>query len=303
MTIPIPLKRTTAPMLEELQEVWRFRYMLRQFVARELKIRYKNSIFGVLWSVVPLIISVLVYTFLFKNVMGKQVDNYSAYALCGIIPWNFFTTTCLDSCQSLLNNYGLMKKVYFPREIVPLAYVISNSIHFLIGWAFYFTTFYLIWPLALHIHIPLLPGIVWFPLFLVLEFMLVLGLSFWFATFNLYYQDVKYVLQTLFGSFFFLMPVLYPVYIHYYTFHKHSMDWLYQLDIVNPITAALTGFRESLLQPLAPEIFNPELKGQPVVHVYTPGWAYGTAFLLTFLILWSGYAFFNSRKWQFVERY
>ena len=74
-------------------------------------------------------------------------------------------------------------------------------------------------------------------------------------------------------------------------------------DIVNPITAVLTGFRETLLQPLAPEIFNPDLKGQPLVHIYTPVWAYATAMLLTFLILWSGYAFFNSRKWQFVERY
>lgn len=290
-------------MLEELQEVWRFRYLLRQFVARELKIRYKNSVFGVLWSVVPLIISVLVYTFLFKSVMGKQVDNYSAYALCGIIPWTFFTTACLDSCQSLLNNYAIMKKVYLPREIIPLSYVISNAIHFLVGWAFYFTTFYLVWPLFLHIHIPILPSIVWFPLVLVMEILLVLGLSLWFAALNLYYQDVKYVLQTLFGSFFFLLPVLYPVYIHYYSLRKHGLAWLYSLDLINPITAMLTGFRETLLQPVAPEVFNADLKGQPIVHIYTPGWAYAGAMLLTFLILWSGYAFFNARKWQFVERH
>src|SRR3954470_18601388 len=107
-TTPTPLARKTAPMLEEMQEVWRFRYLLRQFVARELKIRYKNSVFGVLWSVVPLIISVLVYSFLINKIMGKDIKNYTAYTLCGIIPWTFFTTACLDSCQSLLNNYSIM---------------------------------------------------------------------------------------------------------------------------------------------------------------------------------------------------
>jgi lipopolysaccharide transport system permease protein len=290
-------------MLEELREVWRFRYLLRQFVARELKIRYKNSVFGVLWSVVPLIISVLVYTFLFKSVMGKQVGNYSAYALCGIIPWTFFTTACLDSCQSLLNNYAIMKKVYFPREIIPLAYVISNGIHFLVGWAFYFTTFYIIWPLFRGIPIPILPSIVWFPLVLVMECLLILGLSLWFAALNLYYQDVKYVLQTLFGSFFFLLPVLYPVYMHFYTLRQHGAEWVYTLDLLNPITAVLTGFQQCLLEPLAPEIFNPTLAGQPLVHIYTPAWAYVGAMLITLLILWSGYAFFNHRKWQFVERH
>ncbi len=290
-------------MLEELQEVWRFRYLLRKFVERELKIRYKNSVFGVLWSVVPLIISVLVYSFLINKIMGKNIQNYTAYTLCGIIPWTFFTTTCLDSCQSLLNNYAIMKKVYLPREIIPLAYVLSNGIHFLVGWAFYFTTFYLIWPLFLHVQIPIQPAIVWFPLVLVMEFLLVLGLSFWFAALNLYYQDVKYVLQTLFGSFFFLLPVLYPVYMHYYSLRSHGLAWMYSLDLINPVTAMLTGFRETLLEPVDPVHFNPELAGQPLVHIFTPAWAYVMAILITFLILWSGYAFFNHRKWQFVERY
>ena len=95
-------------MREELQELWRFRYLLRQFVARELKIRYKNSVFGVLWSIFPPLIQVVVYSFVIKGIMGVPVESYSTYLLCGIIPWTFFTSACLDSCQSLLNNYGIM---------------------------------------------------------------------------------------------------------------------------------------------------------------------------------------------------
>ncbi|MCW3055430.1 MAG: ABC-type polysaccharide/polyol phosphate export system, permease component [Chthonomonadales bacterium] len=290
-------------MLEEMQEVWRFRYLLRQFVSRELKIRYKNSVFGVLWSVVPLIISVLVYSFLFSKVMGKPIPNYSAYALCGIIPWTFFTTACLDSCQSLLNNYSIMKKVYLPREIIPLAYVISNGIHFLIGWAFYFTTYYLVWPHVLHIPIPVLHTIVWFPVVLVMECLLVLGLSFWFAALNLYYQDVKYVLQTLFSLLLFLLPILYPAYIHLEGLRNRHMEWAYSLYLSNPIAAMLTGFRETLLEPVPVEQWNATLHSLPREDLFAPTWTYVVASLLTFLILWSGYTFFNYRKWQFVERH
>ncbi len=287
-------------MREEMQELWRFRYLLRQFVARELKIRYKNSVFGVLWSIVPPLIQVVVYTFFFNGITGKHVDNYSAYLLCGLIPWTFFMSACLDSCQSLLNNYGIMKKVYLPREIIPLAYVISNGIHFLVGWTFYFTAFYIVSPL-LGIHIPILPSIVWFPLLLVMEFVLVIGFSFWFAALNLYYQDVKYLLQTLFGPMLFLLPVFYPGSNIFYAMQKRGLAWFYPIYMMNPISAIITGFRDSLLQPQAPEVFNEKLKGAHLVP--TPVWSYGGAVLLTLLIAWSGYAFFNARKWQFVERY
>jgi len=289
-------------MLEEMKEVWRFRYLLRQFVSRELKIRYKNSVFGVLWSIVPLIISVYVYSFLFEKVAGKTIPNYSAYALCGIVPWTFFTTACLDSCQSLLNNYSIMKKVYLPREIIPLSYVISNGIHLMIGWAFYFTTFHVIWPLVLGIPIPLLHTIVWFPVVLVMECLLVLGLSFWFAALNLYYQDVKYVLQTLFNLLLFLLPILYPAYIHLEGLRSRGMEWAYDLYLCNPVAAMLTGFRETLLEPVPVENWNNSTP-LPRPELFAPTWTYGVAALLTLLILWSGYKFFNARKWQFVERY
>ena len=286
-------------MREELAELWRFRYLLRQFVARELKIRYKNSVFGVLWSIFPPLISVAVYSFVFRGILGVPVPSYSAYLLCGIIPWTFFTTACLDSCQSLLNNFTIMRKVYLPREIIPLAYVISNGIHFLLGWAFYFTAFYLVAPL-LDIHIPILRTIVWFPLLLLMEILLVTGLSLWFAALNLFYQDVKYVLQTLFGPLFLVLPVLYPATNIYYALRQHGFAWIYPVYMLNPISAIITGFRQSLLMPMAPAVFNKSLTGLPPIS--TPPWIYLGAMVVTLLIAWSGYAFFNYRKWQFVEQ-
>src|SRR5947207_15970707 len=84
--------RKTVPMHEELAELWRFRYLLQMLVARELKVRYKNSVLGFAWSIVPPLLSVLVITFMVRNALGRDIRNYSAYLLCGIIPWTFFST-------------------------------------------------------------------------------------------------------------------------------------------------------------------------------------------------------------------
>src|SRR5690349_10168222 len=147
-------------MIDELRELWRFRYLLQMLVARELKVRYKNSVLGFAWSIVPPAMTVVVLNFMMKTALGRDIPNYSAYLLCGIIPWTFFSVAVLDTSQSLLTNYGVIKKIYMPREVIPLAIVISNFVHFLLGWVVYFVAYFAVLPL-LHIGgTPVLRGIV-----------------------------------------------------------------------------------------------------------------------------------------------
>src|SRR2546421_6619324 len=151
-------------MLEELRELWRFRYLLQMLVARELKVRYKNSVLGFAWSIVPPVLSVIVMTFAVTVGLGHSPKHYSAYLLCGIIPWTFFSTAVLDASQSLLVNYGVIKKIYMPREIIPIAIVISNFVHFVLGWAVYFAAFFIVMPLLVKGGgTPFLPRMAWFP--------------------------------------------------------------------------------------------------------------------------------------------
>jgi lipopolysaccharide transport system permease protein len=287
-------------MREELTELWRFRYLLRQFVLRELKIRYKNSVLGFLWSIVPPLLQVLVLTFFMRSVVMTSAKNYSAYLLCGMIPWTFFSTALLDSSQSLLLNYGIMRKVYMPREIIPLAKVISNFIHFLLGWMVYFCVFYVGAPLV-GIHPPDIPHPLWFPVVIVVELILVTGLSLWVAALNLFYQDLQFILQTLFSLMLFLMPILYPIDFSYFSLQKHGLAWLFPLYMLNPIAAIISGFRHGLLLPPAPEDFSDKFKGIHPIEIDTR--LYIGALLVTLVIAWAGYAYFNRRKWQFVERY
>ena len=142
---------------EALLELWRYRYLLQMFARRELKVRYKNSALGLVWSIIPPLMQLFVYTFLFKGVLALNIPNYAPYLLCGLIPWTFFSSALMDSSQSLLVNQGIIKKVYLPREIIPLSLVISNAVHLFISWAVFFIAFLVIAPIF-HKGIPLLPS-------------------------------------------------------------------------------------------------------------------------------------------------
>lgn len=293
-------------MLDELRELWRYRNLLRMLVARELKVRYKNSVLGFAWSIVPPALSVVVLTFFIKGVLGHDVKNYSCYLLCGIISWTFFSVAVLDASQSLLHNYGIIKKIYMPREVIPIAIVLSNFVHFVLGWAVYAAAFFVLLPLLKAAHLspqggtPLLPTMVWFPVIVLAELLLVIGVALWSAALNMFYEDVKFVLQTLFGLVYFVFPILFTVDAVRYFHIMDSHPWLFKLYMLNPVTALITAFRSSLLQPAQPAWFNDKLVGKPPVNV--EWWIYLAAFLISLFVAWSGYAYFNSRKWKFVER-
>lgn len=282
-------------MAEALRELWRFRDLLRLLVKRELKVRYKNSVLGFLWSIVPPVLQVLVYSFVFRNVLGEAAENYSAYLLCGLIPWTFLQTTVLDSSQSILVQYGVIKKVYMPREIIPLACVLSNFIHFLLGWAVYCAAFFGLARLF-GLGPPLKVSALWFPVITLVAVLLVTGLSLWIAALNVFYEDVKFILQTLFTPLQFLLPVLYPAEVFYYSHVMQARTWLYRLYMLNPITAVIDAYRKTLLDPAPAHSFK-------IPHDLPMDWSnFAAASLLSILIAWGGYSYFNRCKWQFVER-
>jgi ABC-type polysaccharide/polyol phosphate export permease len=294
-------------MRENLAELWRFRYLLKMLVARDLTVRYKNSVLGFFWSIVPPLLQVIVYSFVIKDVLNKGAPNYSAYLLCGLIPWIFFSTAILDASQSILVNTPIIRKAYMPREVIPLYYVISNFIHFLLGWAVYAAAFFLLLrPFGK--GVPIQPTLLWFPVITLAEFLLVAGCSLWVSALNVFYEDVKYIVQTLFNLFFFLFPILYPADLVAYSSVMRAHPWLFTLYMLNPITAIIDAYRKTLLDPLPLAYLNPpdRLRNlhDPTLHQPLPmQWStFAGACLIALLIAWSGYWYFNRWKWQFVER-
>src|ERR1041385_2418568 len=184
-----------------------------------------------------------------------------------------------------------------PREVIPLAIVISNFIHFLLGWAVFFVTFLLVLPIFDFGGFKPLPTLWAFPLITLITALFTTGLLLWASALNVFYDDVKYVLQTVFSLLLFLLPVLYPADVFYYSSVARQHPWLYKVYMLNPITAVVDAYRKTILLPVPRGSFN--LKGEPLMM----NWGmFAGASLITVLFALSGYWYFNYRKWQFVER-
>ncbi len=281
---------------EQLAEIWRFRDLLKMLVSREIKLRYKKSAFGFLWSIVPVCLQVVVFTF-FVKIFSDQIKNYSAYCLCGLLPWTFFSTALLDSGNTLLVNSPILKKVYLPREVFPLTCAISNFIHFLMGWMVYFSVFFVILRFVPGMGIPVLKTIVFFPLITLVLLLLVIGVSLWMSILSLFYDDVRFIVLTFMNLLMFVLPVLIPADIirNRSVFKAH--EWLFQIYMLNPVTAVIEAYRKTLLEPLPDKMFENAGTALPMNWL-----TFGGATLITIVILVSGLAYFNYRKWEIVER-
>ncbi len=281
-------------MRHELAEVWKFRGLLWQLVRRDIKVRYKNSRLGFLWSIAPPLMQVAVITFAFKHAtdFASKIPSYSAFLLVAIIPWTYLQVAVLDSSQSILLMYGVIKKVYLPREIIPLSNAISNFFHFLMSWAVFGVYW---WGIRGE---PILVTTLWMPYLILVQFMLVTGISLFVACLNVFYEDVKYIVNIILSLGLFVFPIMYLIEQVFYSDKIDKFGGNVGLDLYmhNPVTELINGYRKVLLEAPHPSAFN----GTESLPLNVPGLL--TTGVISFLVLVCGYAYFNSRKWQFVER-
>jgi ABC-type polysaccharide/polyol phosphate export permease len=275
-------------MLKEFAEFLRYRELLLNLIIRDLKVRYKNSVLGFFWSLANPLVQVATITIVFKYILNVGIPNYSAYLLCAFLPWTFFQMSVLDAAQSVLFHGDLVKKTYFPREILPASIVISNLIHFILALLVFFV-YLLVLGTPILVTWLLLPVVIFFQL------LLNMGVAFFVSCLNVFYEDIKYLVTVLLSLFFYLTPVVYLV--EQIAFSKRIpaayQPLLVKLYYINPLSMLITAYRKLLLP-----AFNTE-----TIHNIPLSYGYlalaGATSLLIFL---AGYAFYNSRKWQFAER-
>lgn len=287
-------------MVEDLRELWRFRELLWAMVERDLRIRYKNSALGFFWSLLNPLVTVLVMWAVFTFLLGNHTKSYAAYILAAYLPFLFFNMSLMDSAQSVLGALPVVKKVYFPREIMPLASVISNFVNFLLTLGVFLVFLFGVWALSGFQVTPYSWKLLALPLLLVPFLSLVTGLALLVSALNVFYEDVKYILGVVLYLMFFVCPVMYFSETVKASLGKYANgDLLYMLYHLNPLATMLTAFRKVLVP--AGVIDIPQAGGQvppdpfnyPMVAV---------ASLVSFAILIFGYSVFNRMKWRFVER-
>ena len=300
-TVVIQARLARLGVWAELAELWRFRHLVRTLVERDLRVRYKNSALGIAWTMVSPLIQVFVLTVAIGYILGSGPKNLSAYIFCATIPWTFFQTAIFDSSTSVLAKLGLLKKVYFPREIPLIATVCQNFVQFLISLGVFMVYRWVLTPL-LHGGETAPPlAILWLPVLVADLFLLTLGAAFFVATANVFYEDVKFIISLTMGFLFYLMPVFYFAENVVYSprIPAHLQNLVYHLYLVNPLSWLITAFKQVFF-------------GKAVIsNVNAPVTLYSAAFDWRYLLLntltclavclW-GYSFFNRHKWKFTER-
>ncbi len=221
------------------REIWEYRELLYFFVWRDLKVRYKQTAIGVSWVVIKPFFSMVVFTLFFGNVLKVPSDGvpYALFSFAGILPWNLFADGLGRSTGSMLENAGILTKVYIPRLILPIASVISPVVDFFVA----LVIFILIMPLF---HYVPTVNVVAVPLFIAFTVFTALSLGLWLASFAVKYRDIIHAVPFLIQIGFFVSPVIYPV-----TILPPSMKFLYSL---NPMAGIIDGFRWAFLGTAAP---------------------------------------------------
>jgi lipopolysaccharide transport system permease protein len=225
------------------KEVIRYKYLLQSLINRNLKARYKDSRLGILWSLLNPLGLMLVFTILF-TVLGRGGDirQFPVFILVAIIPWRFFSGSLMSSTASIVGNSALIKKVYFPREMLPVAVILTELVNFLIGFAL--LVLFLLWyDLGLTVHA------LWVPFILVTQITFSLGLGFLLSTLNTFYRDVRMILDVVLQAWFFLTPIFYSfetLFDDSVTVAGITFDPAQVMRWLNPMASLIDGYRTVL---------------------------------------------------------
>lgn len=291
-------------MREALLEIWRYRELLVMFVQRDLKVRYKNSVLGFGWSLLnPLVqVAVLTLVLLFLMPAENRPANYHAYVFCAMVPWLFFSTALMDSTNCLLIYYTLLRKTYFPREIIPLASVAGNLIHFALS-----TGVLLVYLAGISVfhwlregtfNFPILPTVVLLPLPMLGLAMLVTGLAMFLSIWTLYFEDMRYLVDSALKILYWLVPVIYFADAILWNDPKGMGRLLYTIYMLNPVSGFITAFRKLTLVPtkmLGTNAITPPMGPAEWLFLCI-------AFVTSGAVLAIGLRFFERRKWSLAER-
>ena len=218
-----------------LGEVWRYRELLVFLVWRDIKVRYKQTALGAAWAIIQPVGTMLVFSLFFGRLAKIPSDGipYPLFAFCALVPWTFFAYGLTQASDSLVGSGNLIKKVYFPRLVIPLSGVLSGVVDFCLAFVVL---------LGMMLFYGVLPSlnIFFLPALLLLALVTALGVGLWLSALNVQYRDVRYVLPFLVQFWMFATPIAYPSSLL-------SPKWR-TVYAINPMVGVVEGFRWALLR-------------------------------------------------------
>jgi lipopolysaccharide transport system permease protein len=271
MATPVTVVRPTSGWRGlQLGELWNYRELLLVFTWRNVLVRYKQTLLGIGWAVLQPFFLMIVFNVFFQR-LGHASSNgipYPIFSYAGLLPWTFFSTSVTQSALSLVGNQNLLRKIYFPRLIIPISTVLTGLVDLavastLLGGLMVYYGIYPNW------HVVVLPALV------LLAVTTALGLGLWLSALNVVYRDVQYVVPFMIQIWLFSTPAVYVG----RTFHE---PWGTLLGL-NPMQGVVSGFRWALIS------------GQ------SPGPTIGVSIAVSVLLLVSGLVYFRRQEKRFAD--
>jgi len=216
---------------------WRYRYLLQDLVNRDIKVKYRRSVLGIVWSVLNPLLMMLVTTLVFSHLFRFEVEFFAVFFLTGSLIFNFMATATGDAMTSILGSAGLIKKVYIPKYIFPLekcVFALVNVLFSLIA----------LFGVIIFVGMPIPWTIVLLPIPIFLTFIFSVGLGLILATLAVFFRDITHLYSVLIQAWMFLTPVIYPVEI--------LPIWLRQLMVFNPMYRYVSYFRDVTMYGVVP---------------------------------------------------
>lgn len=221
--------------------IFSHREVLKNLVLRNLRVRYKGSILGFLWAFLNPLLTMLVLYIVFSKIMRIQIPQYPLFLLSALLPWSFFSSSLTDATHSIIDNANLVKKVYFPREILPISYVLNNFINFLFSLA-----------ALLPILIIFKPGglkfVYFLPAILIAHLIFTSGIALFLACANVFFRDVGHILGIVLMFWFYLTPVFYSI--------DMVPQNLRSIYLLNPMVSIIAMYRNVLFDGKPPSTIN-----------------------------------------------
>lgn len=222
------------------KEIYAYRELLKTNVKKEIRGKYKASFLGVLWSFLNPLLQVVVYAIIFPYLM-KTGNNYIVYLVTGIIPWTFFQTTISGCVGCIKGNAGIIKKVYFPRVILPLSNALSGFVNFMIS-CLIIIFFCLIFGIGISWHI------IFVPIIAIIEMLFALGLGMMLGAMDAYVQDLEYIVNFILNLALYASPILYQMDL------VGSTSLVAKVVAYNPLTIIITSYRDVFLYHQMPNV-------------------------------------------------
>ena len=204
LSMAITTQARTLSWQAQFAEIYAARYLLRNLVSRDLKVRYKDSLLGILWSLINPLLIMGVFTVVFSKFFSRELPAYPIFVLVGIMPWNFFNSSVMGGAQSIVGNSTLVKKVYFPRILLPTAIILSNLVSFFI-FLIVLVVFLYLFGIGITRHA------IWVPLIAISQILFTLGLVYFLAAAQVFYRDISQALDVIMLALFFITPVFYSL--------------------------------------------------------------------------------------------